>query len=60
MSDRVVWVSCPRCGCNAALGWTVAGADDDPDRQIPTEYDCPSGCELSDVELSVVFGRPVD
>jgi hypothetical protein len=51
MSDRVDWVTCPRCGRTAAVGWTVDGADGDPGRQIPTEYDCVSGCELSDGEL---------
>jgi hypothetical protein len=60
MSDRVDWVTCPRCGRTAALGWTLDGADGDRDRQIPTEYDCPSGCELSDGELRVAFVAPSD
>jgi hypothetical protein len=60
MSDRVDWVTCPRCGQKAAVGWTVDSEDGDPRRQIPTEYDCLSGCELSDGELRVAFLPPPD
>jgi hypothetical protein len=60
MSDRVDWVTCPRCGREAALGWTLHGVDSGPGSQIPTEYDCPSGCELADWELRAAFLEPSD
>jgi hypothetical protein len=50
MSDYVTWEVCPRCGLLAALGWAGIGGGA-PDRILPVEFDCPTGCRLDPDEL---------
>jgi len=52
MSDEITWVRCPRCGEQAAVGWTTVMRDDgEPLARFPVEFDCVHGCEISRLEL---------
>ena len=51
-SERVTWETCPSCGTSAALGWSGRlGVE------IPVEFDCPAGCELTEEQIRAVFGH---
>jgi len=52
MSDRVTWETCPHCGAYAAVRWrSVLWITGDVLAELPTEFDCPSGCEITREEF---------
>ena len=56
MSDRITWEHCPVCGSTAAVGWACVSTPDGHTVQTgPIEFDCPTGCHLSELELARAF-----
>jgi hypothetical protein len=56
MSDQVTWEACPDCGTSAAVGWTKVREITGPSVVwMPAEFDCPTGCHLTEDERWTAF-----